>query len=350
MPYLSEVHRFFSQLPLLTLLGPPVLLLAAACALYYLRLAGRLGEQFATQKGISLQLQQLNTAVEHAPSSIVITDRSGFIEYVNPAFCRLTGYTREEAIGQHTRILKGGDDAHPPQHYREVWETILSGMEWRGEFYNKRKDGSFFWESASISPILGADGEITHFVAVKENITERKELLACLDHLAHYDKLTALPNRALFFDRLHQSIAASRRQRQRFALLFVDLDGFKQVNDGFGHEAGDLVLKGTASRLSACVRQSDTVARMGGDEFIVILTNLSRPEDGALVARKILAALSQPIAVSGATSCTVGASIGISLFPDHATEAAQLVSAADTAMYAAKRAGKNDYRTYELPA
>jgi diguanylate cyclase (GGDEF)-like protein/PAS domain S-box-containing protein len=330
----------------LTALAPPLLALIALAAMYYLRLTRQLREQFSAQRDISVQLEKLKTAVEHAPSSILITDRHGFIEYVNPAFCRLTGYSEEEALGQHTRILKGDGETHSAEHYREVWETILAGREWRGEFFNRRKDGTPFWESASISPIIDANGEITHFVAVKENITERKQLLECLDHLAHYDKLTSIPNRALFFDRLNQSIALAGRDGKRFALLFIDLDGFKQVNDSFGHETGDDVLKETAQRLTGCLRESDTVARMGGDEFIVILANISRPEDAGLVAGKMLAAVSRPIELSQGRSCTVGASIGISIYPDDSTEPAQLVSAADTAMYSVKHKGKNGFRFY----
>jgi diguanylate cyclase (GGDEF)-like protein/PAS domain S-box-containing protein len=341
MPYLAQIHQLFSNTPLLTALGPFVLLLAALAVVYYLRLTRQLREQFARQQVISVQLQQLSTAVEHAPSSIVITDCKGHIEYVNPAFCRLTGYSKQEALGQHTRILKGEGENQSPELFRELWETITAGREWHGEFYNRRKDGSHFWESASISPILDADGEITHFVAVKEDITERKHLLECLDHLAHYDKLTSLPNRALFFDRLNQAIAVSHREGQCFALLFLDLDGFKQVNDSCGHEAGDRVLQVTAERMAGCTRETDTVARMGGDEFIAILTNLAHPEDAGLVAEKILAEVGRPIELSRGGSCMVGCSIGISLYPQHSTDPAQLVSAADSAMYEVKRQGKN---------
>lgn len=344
MPYLSEVHHLFSQLPIVTALGPLVLAFVALAAMYYLRLTRQLREQFAIQQRISVELQKLNTAVEQSPASIVITDRSGVIEYVNPAFCRLTGYSSEEALGQHTRILKGG--AQSPDHYREVWETIAEGKEWRGEFFNRRKDGSLFWEFASISPIRTASGEITHFVAVKENITERKQLLECLDQLAHYDKVSSLPNRTLFFDRLNQAISSSHRENRSFALLFIDLDGFKAVNDSFGHEAGDYVLKETAGRLVGCVRESDTVARMGGDEFTVILCNIGSPEDASLVAAKILVDVARPIVMPGGMRCAIGASIGISIYPEHAGEPAQLVSFADTAMYSVKRSGKNGYCFY----
>lgn len=347
MPYLSEIHQLFSNMVVVTALGPLVLLFAAVAALYYLRLTRRLRDQFAIQQRISVHLHKLNTAVEHSPVSILITDRAGVIEYVNPAFCRMSGYSREEVLGQHTRMLKGKGEAMPPEHYRKVWETIVAGEEWRGEFYNRRKEGSAFWEFASISPIREDSGEITHFVAVKENITERKEMLETLDQLAHYDILTALPNRTLFFDRLNQAISVSHRERQCFALLFTDLDGFKQVNDCYGHEAGDHVLQETARRLAGCVRESDTVARMGGDEFIVILRNLASAEDAGLVAQKILFEVSRPIPLPRGERCVIGSSIGISLYPGHSPEAAQLVSAADTAMYAVKRKGKNGYRFYE---
>lgn len=344
MPYLFEVHHFFSQLPALTAVGPLVLILSVMLIVHYLRLNRQLLEQNTDQKRVSIQLQKLNTAVEQSPASIVITDREGFIEYVNPAFCRLTGYSSEESIGQHTRILKGEEQS--PEHYRNVWETILAGNEWRGEFHNRRKDGSFFWELASISPIRGEGEKVTHFVAVKEDITERKQLLERLDRLAHYDKVTSIPNRTLFFDRLNQVIAVSRRERQRFALLFIDLDGFKQVNDNYGHEAGDLVLKETALRLLASVRESDTVARMGGDEFVVMLCNIADHDDAGLVADKILNCVSCPIELSGGKSCVVGSSIGISIYPDDSLESEQLINFADTAMYTVKRAGKNGYRFY----
>ena len=348
MSAVLKIHHLLSLMPLITVLGPLLLALVALAALHYLKLTRQLREQFAAQKLISVELRKLSTAVEQSPASIVVTDRKGEIEYVNPAFCRLTGYSPEEALGQNARLLKGYEQ--PAEYFQEMWATVLSGREWRGEFHNKRKDGSLFWELASISPIRNEQGEITHFVGVKENITERKQLLAHLDQMAHYDELTGLPNRALFFDRLGCLQTLSRREGRSFALLFIDLDGFKGVNDRHGHEAGDAVLRETAARLSSSIRDSDTAARMGGDEFTVILGNLSREADVSLIARKILQALSAPIRLPGGGSCSIGASIGISLYPEDAREVETLVSSADAAMYEAKRAGKNGYRFYRQVA
>jgi diguanylate cyclase (GGDEF)-like protein/PAS domain S-box-containing protein len=344
MSFLLKTHHLLSTLPMVTMLGPPLLALVAAAALHYLKLSRQLREQFRVQQSVAVELRQLSTAVEQSPASIVITDRQGSIRYVNPAFCRLTGYSPDEALGRNPRILKGSDQ--PPGYYQTMWETLTSGREWRGEFHNKRKDGTLFWELASISPILDEEGEITHFVGVKENITERKQLLEHLDQMAHYDKLTGLPNRALFFDRLGCIKAQSRREGREFALLFIDLDGFKEVNDSFGHEAGDTVLRLTGERLCRCIRDSDTAARMGGDEFTVILANLSDSRHAGLVAEKIVKALLEPIILPGGKSCRIGASIGISLYPGDFQEIEELVGAADSAMYEVKRDGKNGYRFF----
>ena len=329
-------------MPAITMVGPLILALAAVAALHYLKLTRQLREQFAALQSTSVELRKLSTAVEQSPASIVITDRLGTIEYVNPAFCRLTGYALDEVLGQNPKLLKGEEVAD--ENFKEMWETLLDGREWRGEFHNKRKDGTLFWEQASISPIRNQKGEITHFVGVKENITERKQLLAHLDQMAHYDELTSLPNRALFFDRLACLRALSRREGRSFALLFLDLDGFKKVNDSYGHEAGDEVLRATARRLSACVRDSDTVARMGGDEFTVILGNLSEPEHAGQIAEKIIGELSAPIGLECGASCRIGVSIGISFYADDSMDVEALVSAADSAMYQVKREGKNGYR------
>lgn len=342
MPYLAEIHRFLSHTPLITAVGPLVFIIAAISALYYLRLSRLLKSQYVTQQAASIELRKLSTAVEHSPASIVITDNNGIIEYVNLAFCRLTGYSREEARGQHTRILKS--DGQPAEYYKAVWDTISSGNEWRGEFFNRRKDGTTFWEFASISPIKDIHGSITHYVAVKENITERKQLLECLDKMAHIDKLTELPNRNLFLDRLNFVIAISRRDNLRFALLYIDLDGFKSVNDTYGHDAGDLILQEAARRFKLCVRESDTVARMGGDEFTIILNHLNQRASASIVAQKIVSEFNVPFTLCGKGDCKIGVSIGISYYPDDSLFSEHLINAADTAMYAVKKSGKNGYR------
>lgn len=291
------------------------------------------------------QFRMLSAAVEHSPASIVITDAQGTIEYVNPAFSRLTGYTAEEALGQNPRILNAGDQS--PELYREMWETLQRGEDWRGEFHNKRKDGSLFWEMASLSAIQDRGGAIKHFVAIKEDITERKQLRDRLEQMAQFDMLTNLPNRRMVLDQLAQIVSIAQRGSQRFALLFIDLDGFKRINDTYGHEAGDRVLKTVAARLSACIRISDIAGRMGGDEFTVILSVLTRYEDAGQVAEKILEALRRPITLPSGVQEQVGSSIGISVFPEDAQDGDGLLATADDAMYEVKRSGKNNYRFYQ---
>ena len=287
------------------------------------------------------ELRKLASAVEHSPVSVMITDCAGIIEYVNPKFCQVTGYQSEEVLGRNPRFLKG--DAQPEEFYRELWRTILSKREWHGEFHNRNKDGSLVWELASISPVCDRSGAITHFVGVKEDISELKRLQKQLGQMAHSDQLTGLPNRALLFDRLEQVMIQARRRGTRFALLFADLDGFKAVNDSYGHQAGDELLQVAARRLAFCVRESDTVARMGGDEFIIILNDLSHREEPGIVARKLLEAISAPFDL-GEITCRLGISIGISIFPDDAEEAQKLISCADFAMYEVKQSGRNNYR------
>lgn len=286
-------------------------------------------------------LRKLASAVEHSPISVMITDCNGAIEYVNPKFCQVTGYLPHEVVGRNPRILKG--EGHPEQFYRDLWETILSGQEWHGQFHNRNKDGSLVWELASISPVRDDSGVISHFVGVKEDITELKSLQLKLGQMAHFDELTALPNRALFMDRLEQIMVHAKRYRGRFALLFVDLDGFKEVNDHLGHQAGDQLLQAAAHRFNSCVRGSDTVARVGGDEFIILLNDIGSQEEPGLVSRKLLANFQEPFSI-GAATCKIGISIGISVYPDHGDEAQRLILAADLAMYEAKRGGKNNFR------
>jgi len=339
---LVTLHKILSSYPIITLLGPFFLLVAIVLAVYYLRISRRLHFQIALQELTDVKLRKLSSAVENSPASIVITDKKGVIEYVNPAFSRLTGYGPDEALGQNPSILKGGNQ--PDLFYREMWETLLRGEVWRGEFHNKHKDGTLFWEAASISPIIDADDEISHFVAVKENVTDKKMLLEQLEHMANFDILTGLSNRRMFLDRLEQSVEIARRNEQRFALMYLDLDGFKQINDGYGHEAGDLVLKTAASRLLDSVRMSDSVGRIGGDEFTVALGTINHHDDAGQVADKILEALRRPITLPDGTAGRIDASIGISVFPDDAADGDGLMAAADDAMYEVKRNGKSGWR------
>jgi len=416
-------------------------------------------------KRTELELRKLYRALEQSPSSVVITDTNGNIEYVNPRFEETTGYTAAEAIGQNPRILKSGDKS--PEEYRELWQTIAAGKVWRGQFHNKRKDGGGYWESASISPVRDPAGNITHYIAIKEDITARKraedqlrlnatvfetttegiivtdtqnriktvnpaftritgyqpeevigrnpsilksgrhdrafyqkmwdslqrkgcwsgevwnrhkngsvfpewlslaaikndggpvqEYVAVFSDItqrkqneeqirrqANYDALTGLPNRTLLLDRLSQALAGARREGRMVALLFGDLDRFKAVNDSMGHVIGDNLLQQVAERLRACVREADTVARFGGDEFVVILEDVKHADDAAEVAKKIIAHVDQPFTLGG-REVFIGCSIGVTLFPDDANDASEMLRNADLAMYRAKSTGRNNYQFF----
>ena len=412
----------------------------------------------------------LSTAVEQSPVSVVITDTRGLIQYVNPMFEQVTGYTRVEAIGKNPRILSSGEKSE--NDYSEMWATLLAGKIWAGEFHNRRKDGSLFWEKSTIAPILDSHGETIHYLAVKENITDRKladvqlriaatvfeseegmfitdnkgvilrvnqafsritgyeareaigqtpsllssgrhktDFYACMwqsiiqggswqgeiwnqrksgeiypewltisavrddqqtlthyvatladitkrkaseaeiEHLAFYDSLTGLPNRRLLIDRLKQTLASSSRHHRNGALLFIDLDNFKNLNDTQGHDQGDLLLQQVAKRLNVCVRDGDTVARLGGDEFVVMLQDLSVSLAGAatqaeVVGTKILEALRMPYNLSQITHYS-SASLGVTLFNEYHKSVDELLKRADLALYKAKGAGRNTLRFFD---
>jgi diguanylate cyclase (GGDEF)-like protein/PAS domain S-box-containing protein len=289
---------------------------------------------------VAATLRVLTKAIEQSPVSVIITDPRGVIEYVNPKFTKLMGYTSEEAIGNTPRMLKGGLLSR--EFYKEMWDTLLAGEEWHGLFHNRTKAGALVWELASISPIRDESGAITHFVGVKEDITELKRLQDQMAHMAHYDQLTGLPNRLLFLDRLKQTLVRSKRKDASFALLYMDLDAFKAINDGHGHAVGDNLLVAVGQRLLGCVRETDTVARMGGDEFTVLLTDVGSLEDVQRIAEMIIQAISNPFAI-GTVTCSVGISIGIAMFPLDGLDADPLLSTADTALYQVKKRGRNSF-------
>lgn len=289
------------------------------------------------------KLHIYQAAVAAAADSIVITDRNARIEYANPAFTRTTGYEFDEVLGKTPALLKSG--LHDTDFYQNLWRTLLNGREWKGEIVNRRKNGETYYEEMAIAPVTDTAGKIIRFVAVKRDITVRKLLEQRLDHMAHYDELTGLPNRSLFFDRLAHTLAQAKRNGNLFALLFIDLDGFKNINDTLGHEAGDNLLREVAKRLEQCVRESDTVARMGGDEFTIILSAIAQAEDAGQVAEKVIAALAAPI-FPGTLHCEIGASIGISLYPADGIDRETLLTHADSAMYRIKEQGKNAYCYY----
>jgi two-component system NtrC family sensor kinase len=423
------------------------------------------------------ELRKLIRAVEQSPSGIIITDTEGKIEYVNPAFSTATGYPPEEVRGENPRLLKSGEQS--PEVYKELWETIRSGREWRGVFHNKRKDGTYYWAEATIAPITDEEGRITHYVGEQEDISERKRMeeslreserfaratvdalsahLAILDEagtivavncawrefadanppvttnvcegtnylavcdsakgegeedarafaagirevlagrrdefsleypchapferrwfvgrvtrfagegmvrvavahenitefklgeeqilvMAQHDSLTGLPNRMLLRDRLQQALAHAERYGRLVGVMYVDIDHFKQINDTLGHDLGDQVLKGFAGRLEGCVRRSDTVARMGGDEFIIVIADVAQPEGVEEAARKIIDRMKPPLRLPE-REVPMSASIGVALYPRDGQDGETLLKHADLALYDAKQQGRNRFRYY----
>ncbi|MCX7193046.1 MAG: diguanylate cyclase [Proteobacteria bacterium] len=286
------------------------------------------------------QIRLLGSALEAAGNGVMITDPAGKIQWVNQAFSRLCGYSSQELLGQTPRILKSGQQS--PEYYRALWAGISKGETWSSETVERARDGSLYTVSQTITPILN-EGEITHFIAIHEDISAQKLTQERIEHLAHYDALTGLPNRALFYDRLRQALAVAKRNDGSLALLYMDLDGFKQVNDSMGHHVGDLLLMGVAERLTGCLRECDTVARLGGDEFTIIVSETHLHEDVAGVAQKIIEAISHPFDFEG-EKLQIGISIGIARYSEEASTEDELMQHADQAMYEAKSAGKNTYR------
>ncbi|MDA8441129.1 MAG: PAS domain S-box protein [Peptococcaceae bacterium] len=286
------------------------------------------------------ELRKLSSAIEQSPSSVVITDVNGDVEYVNPKFVEVTGYTFEEVKGLNTRIFKSGDKT--AEEYRELWQTISSGQKWTGEFHNRKKNGELYWEAASISPARNSKGVITSYIAVKEDITEQKLAAEKIRYLAYHDGLTGLANRMLFEDRLNVALAAAQRTQRIVAVMFLDIDGFKRINDNYGHSTGDQLLKEVATRLNGIVRAHDTVARMGGDEFTILYTGLQHQKDVERLAQKVLEAFQLPY-MCGDYALRVTTSIGLASFPASGDNFDVLMRVADTAMYYAKEHGKNNY-------
>ena len=311
------------------------------------------------RESLEARLRLFEVALNSVANSIVITDIRGIIQWVNPAFTELTGYSLEETLGHTTgELLKSGK--HGQDFYQGMYKAIHSGQTWHGEVVNRRKDGSFYDESLIITPVSGADETIQYFVAIMQDITERKRAEVQISQLAFYDALTSLPNRRLLNDRLEQAMAASQRSERYGAVMFLDMDNFKPLNDNYGHGVGDLLLMEVAHRLINSVRKVDTVARFGGDEFVVILSELDMCKvesvaQAAIIAEKIRAALAKPYLLTFAHdgqpetelehSCP--ASIGVALFRGHSASAENLLKWSDMAMYLAKDAGRNLIRFYE---
>ncbi|MCC7168372.1 MAG: EAL domain-containing protein [Rhodospirillales bacterium] len=295
------------------------------------------------RKKILGKLRQLSQAVEQSSASVMITDTEGAIQYVNPKFEQVSGYTTEEVVGRKPSLLKSGRTA--PEQYAELWSAIRTGREWRGELLNRRKNGDLYWEYVAISPIRDSDGRVTHFLAIKEDISVRKEYEERLLRQANFDTLTGLPNRLLAMDRLNQAVAHAHRYQTMVALMLLDLDDFKKVNDTLGHAAGDRLLKEAAHRLTECLREGDTVARLGGDEFVIILPDLKDITSAEIVAEKILEVCAQPFVLAEGEVFIAG-SIGIALYPQDERDSQLLMRNADAAMYRAKKEGRGIFRFF----
>jgi len=319
----------------------------------WFRYTGTLYPELGYLEGVAIDVTEEHVALEEVKlaasvfdgttEGILITDREGRILRVNESFTRITGYTQEEVLLKAPSVLKS--ERHDTDFYKNLWHELLANEHWSGEIWNRRKDGELFVARQNISLVRDSQGEISQFIGIFTDITEHKQVEERIVHLAHYDALTDLPNRLLFQDRCEHAIDKASRDRSHMAVLFLDLDGFKDINDTLGHPIGDKVLKVIAERLAATTRREDTVARLGGDEFTMVVEELDSPQDAAIIAEKLLESLHDPIMVQD-HQFHLTASIGISIYPDDGADTTTLVRNADTAMYRAKEQGRNGYQFY----
>ncbi len=336
-----------------------LLLIIAILTFKLLRSNRRMHSLLLKMQKSELELRLHDTALNSCADAIIITNIDLIIQWANPAFCILTGYSLEETLGHKvTKLLNSGQQS--PSFYDQLRDTILAGHTWRGELVNRRKNGDLYDEQLSITPVYGSQNhEISHFIAIKQDISERKSIEAKIKQLAFYDPLTHLANRRLLIDRLEHTLATCRRTRQFGALLYIDLDHFKPLNDQYGHDVGDQLLIELAKRLKQSVRGEDTVARIGGDEFVVLLIQLNTEEKIAHqqvieVATKIHEVINQPytlkmIQLSSAQELieySLTASIGITLFKDDQSSGDKILKQADIAMYQAKHAGRDTISSF----
>ena len=289
------------------------------------------------------RLRIWNRVIAESREAIIVTDPEERILAVNPAFTAVTGYAPEEAIGQTPRILQSGQ--HDRDFYLNMWHSLTTTGHWQGEVWDRAKNGRIYPKWLAITAVRDEQDQIANFIAIFSDVSEHKATLAQIQFLAHHDALTLLPNRALLQDRLSQAIAGVQRDGGKLAVLFMDLDRFKNINDSLGHNVGDGLLKTIAARLKHCVRDMDTVSRFGGDEFVIVLSKLRNPDDAATVADNVLKAVVEPIRVDG-YELRVTPSIGISIGPDDGSDPAVLIKNADAAMYYAKDKGRNNYQFF----
>jgi diguanylate cyclase (GGDEF)-like protein/PAS domain S-box-containing protein len=297
----------------------------------------------SARKQAEEKLRLSATVLEHIADGVMVIDTGGRIVAINPAFTQITGYTEIEALGHDANLTRSS--RHDDRFYRELWGELAASGFWRGEIWNLRKNGELYLEWLTISAVRDNHGDTTHYVGVFSDITKVKESQEKLDHMAHHDPLTALPNRLLFHDRLQHALQRAARSGEQLAIMFIDLDRFKNVNDTLGHHIGDELLKQVAGALSERLREGDTLARLGGDEFIVLLENVDGAFGAGQVAEKLMSMFEQPFIVSDYELFVTG-SVGISMFPNDAADLNMLVRNADVAMYQAKARGRNGYQFY----
>ena len=301
-------------------------------------------DRFATEaerKQEQTQLRKLSQVVEQNPNAIIITDLDANIEYVNAAFVKATGYSLAEIIGQNPRLLQPGK---APQTYADMWAHLNGGSSWQGELINQRKDGTEYIEAVYVSPMRDAERRITHYLWIKEDITEQKNADERIQYLANFDALTGLPNRIQLDDQLKYALSQAKRNDGYLAVMFLDLDRFKDINDTLGHSIGDAFLVEVARRMRSLLREGDTVSRLGGDEFILLLPR-SDARGAAQIAQKLLNAIAEPFQIEQ-YDFVMTASIGIALYPGDGADIVTLSKSADTAMYRAKQDGRNCYRFF----
>jgi len=294
-----------------------------------------------------LAKQKLMLAAEvfkHSSDGILITDASHHFIAVNDAFTTITGYSEAEVVGKNPKILSSG--LHNERFYNHMWDAIRTDGRWQGEIWNRRKNGELFPEWLSAFTVNDKQGNVVNYIGIFSDITERKASEENVKHQAQHDFLTNLPNRIMFNERLQHQIALAKRNKEMFALLYLDLDNFKPVNDECGHHVGDTLLQAVATRLTSLIRETDTVSRRGGDEFIILTPNIESVDNIKVLAAKLLAAIDTPFHIEGRVH-SVTLSIGIAIYPFHGEEEEILMKNADAAMYQAKKGGRNTYRFFE---
>ena len=308
-------------------------------------------EQTVSMASIAIEKKQAEEKLElaasvftHAGEGIMITDAQGTIVDVNKKFMAITQYSRAEAIGQNSRILQS--ERQSPEFYVNLWQALLKKGSWSGEIWNRRKDGEIYPEMLNISAVKDTAGQISNYVALFTDITVMKAHQGQLERIAHYDLLTGLPNRVLLADRLSQAMLQCNRHNKSLAVVFLDLDGFKHVNDTYGHDVGDELLVALSVRMKEALREGDSLARIGGDEFVAVLADLNDVADCEPVLERLLLSASDPVTV-GNLVLNVSASIGVTLYPQDSVDADQLMRHADQAMYVAKESGKNRYHLFD---